>query len=261
MSDQDLLASQGQPEGAPASEENSAATPEQNAPETGKEQPAEEAAKPDGEPEKPEEKKDPWYLRRIHQQTAKIADISRQAEQLAREKADLEARIAGNGDPENPDQQKHLTPAELDRLIEHRAQERATVQSFNQACDKTYETGKSEFSDFDTAIQNLRMMDAMRPEVIQTVLDATGADAHKALYALGKNPEEAERVLSLSPIRMAVELAKIAAQEPERPKPPLSSAPDPIKPVSGSAKSEGDPDKMSMSEWMAWRDKSLRAKR
>ena len=244
MSEDNELAPQGLPEGTSVPEENTAATPE-IASESGTEETAK--IEPPAEPEKTEEKQ-PWFMKRIHQQSAKIADLARQTESLAREKADLEARYA-NG--EQQQDKPPITQAEIERLVEIRAEERSKIQGFNQACDKTFDAGKSEFPDFTAAVDNLRAMGATTPENIQIVLDATGENSHKVLHQLGKNPEEAERIFSLPPIRMAVELAKLSATAPGRQKPPISSAPAPINPISGTAVVNTDDSKLSDEEW--WR--------
>ena len=254
MSDEDLQASQGLPESAPAPESEPVAQPDTEAPATGAEQTAE--PEPTAEPDKTEEKKDPWFMKRIHQQSAKIADLARQADYLAREKAQLEARLNGQQQPDGR-QPPPMSPHDIERLVDLRAQERTKVQTFNQTADATYDAGVKEYPDFPQAVDTLRALGAMNPNLVQVVLDATKGDAHKALYQLGKNPELAERVFSLPPIQMAVELSKIAANAPGRQPPPLSKAPDPISPVAGSGRVETNPDKMSMAEWVKWREKQL----
>lgn len=250
MSDEEQMVPQDQPESVSTPDSEPAAEPDNEAPETGTEQPAEPETP--AEPEKTEPEKQPWFLKRIHQQSAKIADLARQTENLAREKADLEARLSGNGERQPGEADKPpMSPADIDRLVELRAQEHAKVQSFNQACDKTAEVGAKEFPDFNQAVGTLQALGMMKPETVQVVLDAAGENAHKVLYQLGKNPEEAERVFGLSPIKMAVELSKLGASAPGKQPPPLSKAPDPIKPISGNAVVAPDEGKMSDDEW--WR--------
>lgn len=253
MSDEEQMVPQDQAEGVSASESEPAAQPENEAPDAGTEQPDDTEPKAETEEEeKPKAPKTPWYERRLSQQSAKIADLARQTENLAREKADLEARIAGNGERQPGETEKPpMTQVDIDRLVELRAQEHAKIQSFNQACDKTFEVGSTEFPDFQHAVNTLKAMGTMQPETVQVVLDAAGDNAHKVLYQLGKNPEEAERIFSLSPVKMAVELSKLGASAPGKQPPPLSKAPDPIKPISGNAVVTPDDGKLSDDEW--WR--------
>ena len=89
-------------------------------------------------------------------------------------------------------------------------------------------------------------------------------------YHLGKNPQEAARIASLAPVQQLVEVglivAKLTAQVPApaapAPKPPISAAPKPIKPL----ESKGDthiktPDEESMEEYASRRKKELAAER
>ena len=82
-------------------------------------------------------------------------------------------------------------------------------------------------------------------------------------YYLGKNPEEAARIMTLSPPLQLMEVGFIVHQlksqsaapaaQPAQ-KPPVSAAPKPIKPIAASAESVGkDPESMSMEEYAAKR--------
>jgi len=75
-------------------------------------------------------------------------------------------------------------------------------------------------------------------------------------YYLGKNPNEAARIMQLSPPLQLMELGLISAKlrEPAQPKPPISAAPKPIRPVtSGSESVSKSPDEMSMDEYAQYR--------
>ena len=62
---------------------------------------------------------------------------------------------------------------------------------------------------------------------------ATGSPVD-VIHHLGSDLEEAARISALPPVRMGVELAKIAQQTAQAPaKRPISGAPAPIEPVSG----------------------------
>lgn len=91
-------------------------------------------------------------------------------------------------------------------------------------------------------------------------------------YYLGKNPAEAQRISALSPVQQLVELGRLVAkfetpakavEPPEKPKPVLSAAPKPIKPLeAGSeAQSRKSPDEESMEEYATRRQKELAAER
>ena len=76
-------------------------------------------------------------------------------------------------------------------------------------------------------------------------------------YYLGKNPEEAARIMTLAPPMQIYELGKIEAKlnaPPSAPKPAVSAAPRPIKPISaGTESSNKNPEEMSMEEYASYR--------
>jgi hypothetical protein len=84
-------------------------------------------------------------------------------------------------------------------------------------------------------------------------------------YYLGKNPQEAKRLLSIeNPLLQAMELGSILAKlsAPEAPKPAISNAPPPIKPIkAGTEASSKNPEEESMEEYAARRNKELRGGR
>lgn len=71
-------------------------------------------------------------------------------------------------------------------------------------------------------------------------------------YYLGLRPQEADAMNRMSPVAKARAIIaleqKIGTQQTKT----VSTAPAPITPVSGSAGSVKDPDKMTTDEWMAW---------
>jgi hypothetical protein len=85
-------------------------------------------------------------------------------------------------------------------------------------------------------------------------------DAHKVIYALGKNPEEASRILALSPVQQGRELERLALKAGQPATKAVSKAPAPITPVDGSTTVEKDPSKMSTDEWMKWRNKTTKTR-
>jgi hypothetical protein len=90
-------------------------------------------------------------------------------------------------------------------------------------------------------------------------------EASKIIYVLGGDLNEASRILSLSPLKMAVELTKMSA----RPVQQHSAAPRPINPAATNAQvarastSPDDPgsDHMSTEEWMRRRNEQIDGRR
>jgi len=114
--------------------------------------------------------------------------------------------------------------------------------------------------DFDEVMGEIKATDPVG-KVSATAIEAADAPG-KVLYHLAKNPDEAERIASLSPGKQAREIVRL---EEKLAKPPVkpSKAPEPITPVGGKA-AVGDemPDPAKYPEkWLEWRNKDLAAKR
>ena len=232
MSDE-LEVSQALPEGEPVAEKPAIEV----APEPGTEQaPAEK----EEQAEKPKGK--PWFQERIDQLTREKYDERRRAEAL-------EARLADTlADPD-----KARPAADVDTLAAKKAEEIVKARQFDDKCNEVYSSGKTEFQDFDDTLANFKMLGGLPAPLLDAVTQLP--DAHKVLYALGKDMDEAARILNLAPVPMAVALAKLS-MSPAKAK-PVSNAPSPIRPIDGTPKGEKDPEKMSMDEWVKWREGEL----
>ncbi len=108
-----------------------------------------------------------------------------------------------------------VTPAELDRLATFRAQQ----MRFNERCNESVAVGRKSFVDFDAKVDELRKVaptvDAqgrpMLPETLVSAALATGR-GHEVLYALGSDPAEADRIMSIGdPTSQAVAVAQFAS--------------------------------------------------
>jgi len=155
----------------------------------------------------------------------------------------------------------------IDQQVQQRAEILAATQEFNRRCNEVAESGRRQYADFDAQIGKLvGLVDASDPAATQNYNGFLNAaletgEAPKILHALGSDLNEASRVLSLNPIRMAVELTRLAA----RPVAELSGAPRPINPAATSAQAQrtstspDDPgsDNMSTEEWMRRREEQL----
>jgi hypothetical protein len=221
------------PQGEPVLE-----TAENEAPETVTEQAPEE---PEEEAPKPKHK--PWFQERIDQLTREKHDERRNREALEARLSALEA------DPAAP-----KPVADVDALAAKKAEQIVQQRQFDDKCNEVYNTGKQEFSDFDETIANFSMLGGIPVPVLEAVNQLP--DSHKILYSLGQNMDEATRILNLAPVPMALALAKLS-MSPVKTK-PVSNAPPPIRTIDGSTRGEKDPEKMSMDEWMKWREDQLK---
>lgn len=216
-------------------------------------------------PKKPEKKKLPWELKRINEETNKRREVERQ---LAEANAEL-AKLRGTPESDTPREEgkpdlEAIRREERER-IRREEQQRAEAESFNQACNRTFEKGVETIPDFvgarDTLVNALGDEIQRRPEFLQAITELD--NGHQVFYELGKNPEEAERILGLSPIKMAMELAKMSDKVAKPAPKPISKAPAPVTPVKGATGATGrlDDEAAPMDQWADAYLKGLAAKR
>jgi hypothetical protein len=104
------------------------------------------------------------------------------------------------------------------------AKEQEFVTNFNASCDKVAAAGKAQYKDFMPSLDALwGTIGPLHENVpfVEAIIAAGDNDAHKLVRWLGKNPDEAERIHNLSPVKAGVELAKRMAKlnAPPAPKP------------------------------------------
>lgn len=165
--------------------------------------------------------------------------------------ADPAAQAAASSKPEIS-----LSEAEIEARATAKADEIARVRAFTKACNDTYNAGKDEFDDFDRTINTFSMFNGIPNSVLDIVTDMP--KGHAVLYALGKDPDLIEKVVKMSPAKQALELARLEAGLNKPVAKAISNAPAPVKPLDGSGRSEEDPSKMSMEDFVAWRAKTAR---
>lgn len=200
-----------------------------------------------------------WRDRRIAQLTARLREEQRKGQQTA-EQATTEATAGGAASP---------TEAEINRLVDERAAEQAAVRDFNRQCNEAAAAGREAFPDFDVRVGALKGLvsdgdptDLMRYNQLLLAAIETG-EAPALLHRLGGNLNEAQRILEMSPIKMGIELARMAARPAGEP----SGAPRPIRPLSPGSGSHDriDPadadrsDRLSTAEWMRRREAQVAA--
>ena len=113
-----------------------------------------------------------------------------------------------------------------------------------------------DIEDFDETISEIKATDPVA-NVSASAIDAAEAPG-KILHYLAKNPDEAERIASLSPGKQAREIVRL---DEKLAKPPVkpSKAPEPIKPVGGkTAVGDEMPDPAKNPEgWTKWRNAQI----
>jgi hypothetical protein len=141
--------------------------------------------------------------------------------------------------------------------------EKETVLATYTALDDVMEKGKEKYSDFNDLAFATDLV--LSPEVVNLSLDTEYPE--DVLYYLVSNPEESERISSLSDVKAAKEIGKIEvkltgekavdveSKKPTAPTKKQSKAPAPISPVVTTGAVDKDPASMSAKEYRAWREK------
>lgn len=212
------------------------------------------------EPTDTQEGKDPngWALKRISELTRQRHDAERKAEastgEAARYRLLLEQMKAG-GNADATDQTAQQP--NIDELVEKRAAEKAQHQATSERGQSVSKVGAEQYPDFQSAVVTLDAL-GISQESVESILGMD--DAHKVIYSLGKNPDEASRILSLPPLQQGRELERLALKAAQPAPKAVSKAPAPITPIDGSTTVETDPSKMSMAEWAKWREKNSKSR-
>jgi hypothetical protein len=205
-------------------------------------EPSEHANEPPQEQQKP---KTDWAQRRIDRLTWEKNEEKRQREALAAELAQYRQPT------EQQQQQQHGQPQDIDQLVEQRAAAKIADQNFNQACNRVFDAGVKADPNFKANLATLQSVGEITRDFLELVTDMD--EGHKVLNHLGANPDEADRILALPPLKQARELAKLEASLGKAaPPPPVSKAPAPITPV-GSKAAPVEPESFaSTADYIAW---------
>lgn len=201
-----------------------------------------------------------WEQRRINAMTRKLHEAERRAALAEQREKDLLGRL-----PEGTIPQEELAKEELVQRFSSAVDAAAAKKQFDAECTTIYNKGMEELGNFDSRLRNFSQVGGLNPVLIEAVMESASGSgappAHKILFELGGNLDEAERILSLPPVRMAAAVAKFAAglkEETRR----VSNAPAPIKPITPAAAPAGkDPEKMNPQEWREWREGQLAARK
>lgn len=139
---------------------------------------------------------------------------------------------------------------------QQQASQQQHAQQIAQDWSSKVEKVRAVAPDFDQAFANVAEI-----TFAQSTLDAVAGHEKGAeiAYLLGKDPVKAYQIASLPPMQQLIAIGEIAAKTNLTKPKTVTSAPPPVKPVSGKS-SVVDPNSMSTSEWVAYRNKQLRQK-
>jgi len=189
---------------------------------------------------------------RINKLTAQKAELERQVAKLtsgqSSDAAAMQAEIA----------------EKAAKLAQVEATKIAAWDTFTGALNSAIAEGQKEFGaeKFDASVAALRTLhDQTDPDtnqrylnMLQAVLD-TGA-APKLIAALGEDPNEAARIMSLTATKMGVELGKLAFRDVEG----VSGAPNPVIPITGVGRTHvaiaaEDPERSDSIDMRVWMER------
>ena len=212
-------------------------------------------AQTQAQPETPEQeqpKREPWFQKRIGELTREKYEARRAAEQAAAEVSQYREQLQRIQQGQQPEQQQPV--GDVQTLVQKEAARLVAETKFNEACNKVYAAGKSEFQDFDAAVANLQMVGMSRDFLEFTAASDAGA---KLLHHLGKDLDEAARISALPPVLMARELTKLELKLSQPQAKQVSKAPAPITPVTGTSGGSKDPSEMTDAEFAKWRKSQI----
>lgn len=199
-----------------------------------------------------------WAVRRFGELTAARKEAERRAAE-AEARAQEMARKIESGEATQPNATvEELAKSYAERLAEEKLQRKA-MQDRIQAIDAA---GREEFgADYDRATQNLAMAGVGSEAFVQALAEIPNAE--KVVQYLGQpdNLEEASRLAALSPVKMAVELTKLAPKAAKAFAKPVSQAPAPITPISGGGGADSAEPKVGTPEWFKMRNETARKRR
>lgn len=148
--------------------------------------------------------------------------------------------------------EKELEKQQTQSQQAQQTQAQAVAQDWVAKVDKV----RSVAPDFDVVFNNVASIE-FAPMALEAV--AQHPKGAEIAYMLGKDIGEAYRIAALPPSQQLMAIGELAART-NVPKPKtVSTAPAPVKPVSGGASNSAPP--TDMDEWVKWRNNQIRQKR
>lgn len=201
--------------------------------------------------EKPAKPKLDWKERRRIEETIKRREAEAERDRL---KAELEALKAGKkpDDPETPNPYAGLTPEQARAAARRDLEQEQHAAAFRDATGRVLKAGQAAFPNFEDArkeaITNFGDQFNQRPDFFEALIGLepegmAGADVEKhrarVFYDLARDPERMEQMLSLPPLKMAMEMTRLSDKLAKPTAKPISKAPAPVVPVNGAPQSSG----------------------
>lgn len=199
-------------------------------------------AKTDSEEQPDKNKQKPFYEKRFGELTRKAREAERRAEEL---QARLDAMERGEStttktEEETPPKPRQQPTQQPETDVEKAAERLVAQREFTAKVNSVIAAGEAEY-DRDSFTQKCNLIADIGgeavPEFMKIVTDAdVVTDGHKVIAALADDPEEAERILSLNPVKMALAITKLSEKLAKPVTKQVSKVPAPVEPVNGAAR-------------------------
>lgn len=197
---------------------------------------------------------------RIDDITRKYREAERRAEAAERREAELRGRLK-EPDPATFDDVSKLNAAQVGHTLDQREADR--LKGEREAASKEAEAAVAEAWQERVSVFRETAADFDEVAFKAPITDATARDIARMeegpqiAYYLGKHPAEARALNTLSERERAIQLGRLAGRLTQAPPRKTTTAPTPVDAVGGKGAqtSNPDPGKMSMEEYVAWRQK------
>jgi len=148
------------------------------------------------------------------------------------------------------DQKLNQYRQETERQRREREQ-REAQQTRQQKLTERLEQGRDKYDDFDEVVydESVPITDTMAEAIAESDV------GDEVAYYLGSHPKEAARIAKLSPVAAGREMGRLESKLSQPKQQQQSKAPEPPKRVKGGGETaKKDPSKMSMDEYIKWRN-------
>ncbi|HKU51987.1 MAG TPA: hypothetical protein VJQ25_05940 [Nitrospira sp.] len=196
--------------------------------------------------------KDDWRDKRIAKLTAQLREA--------------QAAQAAQGGNQNSDPN-----ADFESRVRAEAARLAAAEQFNARCLDVVNQGRKEFADFDLRVDDLKRIVGSDPTSVNMYSGLIAAaietgEGAKIIHRLGGDLNLAANLMEMNPVKMGMELAKLALSGDSSPI--VSNAPRPIRNLGAAAQHSAidptDPTragKLSTPEWMKRREAQVAERR
>ncbi len=236
---------------------------EQQQPEQPQEQPEQANHENDGWPDGTPD----WVKKRISQVSQQKRELSQQNAELQRRLEEMERarqspseeQIANMSEKQLADYVEALAAQRARQLAQETAAQETQAQRWRKIEEDGGAAHGEEFMRAGQRLAEAGVGGVAFAEVLQDMDEAADLIAYLGQH---QNIAEAQRISSLPPVKMALELAKLGPKAKAAFKQAKTRAPEPPNPVgSKSATSTGAMPPTGTPEWFAWRQKQVESRR